>query len=168
MYTQTSGHAVVSNQSQSKIDSNQIDINPEEEGLLSKVCDESGYNLVFNSTEKKLLEAAIEIGANDDSLPLAEAQNVIDDLVSPMSTSSASSSVHFKPQAHVIEGEEPKHRIPPSLQLLPDIGEEREREGEEENHRFYQVWVVSSSNHNSVATIVDYCGQFMKIEVVNV
>lgn len=122
---------------------------------------------MFNSTEKQLLEAAVETGANEASLPLTEAQNVIDDLVSPMSTSSASSSVHFKPQAHVIEGGESKQqRIPPSLQLLPDIGEERE--GEEENHRFYQVWVVSSSNHNSVATVVDYCGQFMKIEVVSI
>ncbi|XP_019849257.1 PREDICTED: leucine-rich repeat serine/threonine-protein kinase 1-like [Amphimedon queenslandica] len=168
---ETGSRAAVSNQPQSKIDSNpnQVDINPKEEGLLSKACNESGHNLMFNSTEKQLLEAAAEIRANETSLPLTEAQNVIEDLVSPMSTSSASSSVHFKPQAYVTEEGESKHRIPPSLQILPDIGEgeEREREGEEDNHRFYQVWVVSSSNHNSVATVVDYCGQFMKIEDVD-
>lgn len=141
-------------------------ISPEEEEvLLSTVCNESGYNLVLNGTEKKILETVTSrVEANN----LPTDTRVNDDL-SPMSTASTSSSVHFKPQARVLgDTEGVSHRggakVLPSLQLLPDI-EEGEREGEEESHRFYQVWVVSSANHNSVATVVEYCGQFMKIEV---
>ena len=139
-------------------------VSPEEEEvhvLLSKVCNESGYNLVLNGTEKKILETVTSrVEANN----LPTDTRVNDDL-SPMSTASTS-SIHFKPQARVLgDTEGVSHRggakVPPSLQLPPDIeeGERRRVTG------FYQVWVVSSANHNSVATVVEYCGQFMKIEV---
>ena len=83
---------------------------------------------MLNGTEKKILETVTSrVEANN----LPTDTRVNDDL-SPMSTASTSSSVHFKPQARVLgDTEGISHRggakVPPSLQLLPDI-EEGERD----------------------------------------
>ena len=103
------------------------------------------------------------------------------DLASP---SSVGSSVHFKihphPRTEDNSGLEPigddlSHPGPPVIPPRPvpslllmreqDIYEEEEETDDDEYHLVYQVWVASCSNHNSVATVVEYCGQFIKIEV---
>ena len=62
---------------------------------------------------------------------------------------------------------QPRHKVLP-LQLLSNDGEDLSYDEDfedEETQKLYQIWVASCSNHNSVATVIEYCGQFVKIEV---
>ena len=38
-------------------------------------------------------------------------------------------------------------------------------EDDEEEEMVFEVWVASASSHCSVATVIEYCGQFISIEV---
>ena len=54
--------------------------------------------------------------------------------------------------------------LPPLM--IKEEEEEEEEEDEEEDHKMYQVWGASCFTHCSVATVMEYCGQFVKIEVL--
>ncbi len=40
-----------------------------------------------------------------------------------------------------------------------------EEDSQEEEHKMYQIWTISCYTHCSVVTVMEYCGQFIKIEV---
>ena len=55
-------------------------------------------------------------------------------------------------------------RLPLNLEIRSEMEEELEYEDDGESN-MYQIWVASCSSHCSVATVIDYCGQFVRIEV---
>ena len=56
-----------------------------------------------------------------------------------------------------------KKNVQPATPLLVDRMLHDEEDEEEE--MVFEVWVASASSHCSVATVIEYCGQFISIEV---
>ena len=55
-----------------------------------------------------------------------------------------------------------KPKLSPASPLLFDRSPHEE---EDEEEMVFEVWVVSAAAHCSVATVIEYCGQFISIEV---
>ena len=54
----------------------------------------------------------------------------------------------------------------PPLSLKENLQEDSPSDSEqEESNKMYQIWAASCFNHCSVVTVMEYCGQFVKIEV---
>ena len=55
--------------------------------------------------------------------------------------------------------------LPPLKIKELTINEEDTALSQEEEHKMYQIWTISCHTHCSVVTVMEYCGQFIKIEV---
>lgn len=70
-------------------------------------------------------------------------------------------------------GLEEQHLPPLPPTSLPPLPINREEDLEssqadsDEDHKMFQIWAASCYTHCSVVTVMEYCGQFIKIEVNN-
>ena len=77
---------------------------------------------------------------------------------------SASSSLAEPTQRPAAErSSDTSSAMAPPPPLLFDRSPHEEEDDEEE--MVFEVWVVSAAPHCSVATVIEYCGQFISIEV---